>query len=84
MRIFALAGDKGKSYSDSLRLMLKAILVSPQFLFITPDDANGAADSSLAGSIVELDDYQLASHSPIFFGARCPMRSFSNVPPMGH
>ncbi len=36
MRVFALATDQGKSYPEALRLMLKAILISPQFIFITP------------------------------------------------
>ncbi|HEX4794416.1 MAG TPA: DUF1592 domain-containing protein [Humisphaera sp.] len=83
MRVFALASDKGKSYSESLRLMLKAILVSPQFLFITPDDANGAADSSLAGGIVELDDYQLASRLSYFLWATTPDAELSALADAG-
>jgi mono/diheme cytochrome c family protein len=65
LRVFALAADQGKSYPQSLRLMLKAILVSPQFLFITPGagDKTGdeAGNTNAAGDIVALDDYQLAS-----------------------
>ncbi|BDC49837.1 hypothetical protein F183_A21530 [Bryobacterales bacterium F-183] len=45
------------AYQSALHLMLKAVLVSPQFLFITP--AGDAAASS--NGIVQLDDYQLAS-----------------------
>lgn len=44
------------AYPQALHLMLKAVLVSPQFLFITPA---GVAESSTG--IVPLDDYQLAS-----------------------
>lgn len=61
LRVFALASDQGKSYPESLRLMLKATLMSPQFLFITPGRSDKPADASEAGGIVALDDYQLAS-----------------------
>ncbi|MEZ6142038.1 MAG: DUF1592 domain-containing protein [Zavarzinella sp.] len=54
--VFDLARDNNLSYTDSLGLMWKAILVSPQFLFITPA---GEVDSK--EPIVPLDDYQLAS-----------------------
>jgi mono/diheme cytochrome c family protein len=54
--VFDLARENQLSYPAALRLMLKAVLVSPQFLFITP------ADEATAGTpIVPLDDYQLAS-----------------------
>ncbi len=43
-------------YRKALHLMLKAVLVSPQFLFITP-----AGDAEASNGIVALDDYQLAS-----------------------
>lgn len=56
MEVFDLGRDNKLSYTDSLSLMWKAILVSPQFLFITP-----AADVETKESIVSLDDYQLAS-----------------------
>ena len=54
--VFDLANKNGRSYASSLRLMLKAILVSPQFLFITPE-----GDTPTDTDIVPLDDYQLAS-----------------------
>ncbi|MBM3752581.1 MAG: DUF1592 domain-containing protein [Acidobacteria bacterium] len=41
---------------QALHLMLKAVLVSPQFLFITP-----VVDAGTNPGIVPLDDYQLAS-----------------------
>lgn len=46
-------------YRQALHLMLKAVLVSPQFLFITPATADAAAPGS--SGVVPLDDYQLAS-----------------------
>jgi mono/diheme cytochrome c family protein len=54
--IFDLGRENQLGYTDSLGLMLKAVLVSPQFLFITP-----AARVDSADSIVPLDDYQLAA-----------------------
>ena len=54
--VFDLGRDNKLSYSASLALMWKAILVSPQFLFITP-----AEEVDSKESIVPLDDHQLAS-----------------------
>jgi hypothetical protein len=56
LSVFDLGRQQELSYTGSLRLMVKAILVSPQFLFITPADAADAESK-----IVPLDDYQLAS-----------------------
>jgi len=54
--VFDLGQQHELSYSNALRLMLKAMLVSPQFLFITP-----AAGFDSQAEIAPLDDYQLAS-----------------------
>ncbi|HET6408690.1 MAG TPA: DUF1595 domain-containing protein, partial [Chthoniobacteraceae bacterium] len=54
--VFDLARANKLEYPAALRLMLKAVLVSPQFLFITP-----AAETEAGKTIVPLDDYQLAS-----------------------
>tara|TARA_Y100001934_G_scaffold280777_1_gene388443 strand:- start:1722 stop:3581 length:1860 start_codon:yes stop_codon:yes gene_type:complete len=56
VKVFVLGRDNDLEYREALGLMLKAILVSPQFLFITPV---GKIESKEA--IVPLDDYQLAS-----------------------
>jgi hypothetical protein len=71
LRVFALAKDQGKSYTDSLKLMTKAILVSPQFIFITPGKSELESDAN-AGKIVALDDYQLASRLSYFLWATMP------------
>ncbi|MBM3787531.1 MAG: DUF1592 domain-containing protein [Acidobacteria bacterium] len=44
------------AHQQALHLMLKAVLVSPQFLFITP-----AGEAASSTGIVPLDDHQLAS-----------------------
>jgi len=65
--VFDLGRQNKLTYPASLRLMLKAVLVSPQFLFITPaDEAQPDAD------IVPLDDYQLASRLSYFIWATMP------------
>ncbi|MBA2112864.1 DUF1592 domain-containing protein [Bremerella alba] len=56
LSIFALGRENHLSYTESLSLMWKAILVSPQFLFITP-----AAEVDSKETVVPLDDFQLAS-----------------------
>lgn len=55
-QVFDLGVENGLEYQQALGLMLKAILVSPQFLFITP-----AGEVESEEAIVPLDDYQLAS-----------------------
>ena len=56
MDIFNLARDHEMDYQSALGMVLKAVLVSPQFLFITPVEHTVTEES-----IVALDDYQLAS-----------------------
>ena len=65
--VFDLARANKLGYPAALRLMLKAVLVSPQFLFITP-----AKEAELGQSIVPLDDYQLASRLSYLLWATMP------------
>lgn len=65
--VFDLAQENELSYPASLRLMLKAMLVSPQFLFITP--AEGLDPEA---EIVPLDDHQLASRLSYLLWATMP------------
>ena len=64
---FDLGRENDLDYQQSLRLMLKAILVSPQFLFITP-----AGEVESETGIVPLDDYQLASRLSYLLWATMP------------
>ncbi len=64
---FDLGRRNNLAYQQSLHLMLKAILVSPQLLFITPV---GEAGSSTG--IVPLDDHQLASRLSYLLWATMP------------
>ena len=54
--IYDLARNNNLNHTAALGLMLKAVLVSPQFLFITP-----SGEPKSKEPIVLLDDYQLAS-----------------------
>ncbi|MGN6136341.1 MAG: DUF1592 domain-containing protein [Aureliella sp.] len=65
--VFELGQQNDLAYPAALRLMLKAMLVSPQFIFITP-----VAVSDDAGEIVPLDDYQLASRLSYLLWATMP------------
>ena len=65
--VFDLARANKLAYPAALRLMLKAVLVSPQFLFITP-----AQQAEAGQAIVPLDDWQLASRLSYFLWATMP------------
>jgi hypothetical protein len=65
--VFDLGRDHHLAYPAALGLMLKAVLVSPQFLFITP-----ATESAPGRTIVPLDDYQLASRLSYLLWATLP------------
>lgn len=67
VKVFDLGRESQLAYPAALRLMLKAVLVSPQFLFITPAQA-----AEPGQAIVPLDDYQLASRLSYFLWATMP------------
>ena len=65
--VFDLARENQLPYPAALRLMLKAVLVSPQFLFITP-----ASEAETGRRVVPLDDHQLASRLSYLLWATMP------------
>ena len=65
--VFDLGRTNGLPYYEALRLMAKAVLVSPQFLFITPQ-----GEGQPVGGIVRLDDHQLASRLSYLLWATQP------------
>ena len=92
--VFDLGRENNLSYSDSLGLMLKAVLVSPQFLFITPSsaslprevwkttrstDAEAETTNGAKAAIVPLDNYQLASRLSYLIWASPPDRQLSQL-----
>lgn len=78
VRVFDLGRTNKLDHSASLRLMLKAVLVSPQFLFITP-----AKEADVSQKIVPLDDYQLASRLSYLLWATMPDAELSELADAG-
>ena len=77
-KVFGLAMENRLSYPDALRLMVKAVLVSPQFLFITP-----SAEAVTGRDIVPLDDHQLASRLSYLLWATMPDAHLSDLADRG-
>ena len=76
--VYDLGRANKLSYAASLRLMLKAILVSPQFLFIPP------AGEAVAGQkIVPLDDHQLAARLSYLLWMTMPDAELSKLADAG-
>ena len=67
VRVYDLARQNKLDHRAALGLMLKAVLVSPQFLFITP-----AKELSPGQTVVPLDDHQLASRLSYLLWATMP------------
>jgi mono/diheme cytochrome c family protein len=78
MRVHSLATAAGRSLPDARRLMVKAMLVSPQFLFITPDGADDAGSD-----IVRLGNHQLASRLSYLLWAAPPDGELSDLADAG-
>ncbi|MBL9190022.1 MAG: DUF1592 domain-containing protein [Opitutaceae bacterium] len=76
--VFDLGRENQLSYPAALGLMLKAILVSPQFLYITPASAAPAGKK-----IVALDDHQLASRLSYLLWATMPDAELSALADRG-
>lgn len=76
--VFDLAQENNLDYSGSLGLMLKAILVSPQFLFITPNPGVKPEEK-----IVRLDDHQLAMRLSYLLWAAPPDAELSDLADKG-
>jgi mono/diheme cytochrome c family protein len=78
VQVFDLARANKLAYPASLRLMLKAILVSPQFLYITP-----AQEAAPGEAIVPLDDFQLAARLSYLLWATMPDAELSSLADQG-
>ena len=76
--VYDLARQNKLAHPAALRLMLKAVLVSPQFLFITP-----AGEAEAGKAIVPLDDYQLASRLSYLLWATMPDAELSALADAG-
>jgi mono/diheme cytochrome c family protein len=76
--VFDLARENQRDYPAALALMLKAVLVSPQFLYITP-----AGEVAAANKIVPLDDHQLASRLSYLLWSTMPDAELSALADSG-
>ena len=68
LTIFQLAQKKGEPFRESLKLAMKAILVSPYFLY----RAEWQSEPSNPGQIVELNEFSLASRMSYFLWSSMP------------
>lgn len=78
LQVFDLATRNQLDYPSALRLMFKAVLVSPQFLFITP-----ATEVESGRDIVPLDDHQLASRLSYLLWSTMPDADLSDLADSG-
>src|SRR5688500_17163957 len=76
--VFELGRENQLAYAAALGLMLKAVLVSPQFLYITP-----AGEVESGSNIVPLDDYQLASRLSYMLWSTMPDAELSALADSG-
>ncbi len=74
MRVYDLGRSASLDHHAALKLMLKAVLVSPQFLFITP-----STEAPAGQKIVPLDDHQLASRLSYLLWATMPDEELSRL-----
>lgn len=66
MKLFALAESKGEPFHRAIRLPLKAVLVSPNFLFRVEDDPTGGA------GVRDLNDFEFAARLSYFLWSSMP------------
>ncbi len=74
VKVFELGSANKLDRTSALRLMLKAVLVSPQFLFITPSKDPPSRERN-----APLDDHQLASRLSYLLWATMPDSELSKL-----
>ncbi len=78
VKVFDLGRASNLDRNAALRLMLKAVLISPQFLFITPSVEVPAGEK-----IAPLDDFQLASRLSYLLWSTLPDAELSGLADQG-
>jgi hypothetical protein len=68
LTIFDLAQAQGETFDESIKYTLKAVLVSPAFLYRIEQDRK----ATLANNAYPLDDYELASRLSYFLWSSMP------------
>lgn len=75
LKVFALADGQDLGFTDAVKLTMKAVLVSPQYLYRTPEHApesTTTSGSTRAPAIVPLGDHDLATRLSYFLWATMP------------
>ena len=68
MKIFDLAVSQGETFEEAMKYTLKAVLISPAFLFRIEQDRA----PTLPNQVYPLDDYELASRLSFFLWSSMP------------
>ena len=68
MKIFDLAISQGETFEEAMKYTLKAVLISPAFLFRVEQDRT----PTLPNQVYPLDDYELASRLSYFLWSSMP------------
>ncbi len=68
LKIYQLASKRNEDFRESLKLAMKAILVSPYFLYRT----EWQAEPNNPGAVVEINEYSLASRISYFLWSSMP------------
>ncbi|MBA3938510.1 MAG: DUF1592 domain-containing protein, partial [Planctomycetes bacterium] len=69
LKVFDLADTQGEVFSEAVKLMLKATLLSPQFLFRLAEDGDQGAP---VGGMVAVDSWGMASRLSYFLWSSMP------------
>ncbi|MFO0937054.1 MAG: DUF1592 domain-containing protein [Gemmataceae bacterium] len=77
MKLFAIADGKGEPFNIAMRLPLKAVLVSPNFLFRIEEDPKDPNSNRL------LNDHELASRLSYFLWSSMPDEELSAIADRG-
>ena len=80
LEVFDLADGQDEVFSFSVKLMLKAVLVSPGFLYLTPDDGSITGKD---GAVVAIGGHQLASKLSYLFWSTMPDEELSALADAG-
>lgn len=78
LRVFDLAATQDEVFAESIKLMLKGVLVSPQFLYLAADTSRGEPDQ-----IVRIGDHQVAAKLSYLFWATMPDDELSTLADQG-
>ncbi|MBX7103118.1 MAG: DUF1592 domain-containing protein [Gemmataceae bacterium] len=74
------AVHRGETFDDAIRLVVKAVLVSPKFLFKVESDPKGA----IAGQVIAISDFELATRLSYFLWSSLPDDELLSVAEAGN